>query len=248
MAKPVNAQTVPKPSVPEFSVRFVNDSYSKINTNPYTGQSETQQINNNFIELTIKNQPYVYSNNGLSEHTYLDIRIKPHFASSDNWTELYPLENLYNSSTAHSYSKYISSFSPSQISSSYTTDFSVVPTQVYQGSGYDVQGTPFYEIPIGSQIDFQVEALAGHNSTYWQLNFAGFQYVGGSYASAIAYDTASGWSPTQTVTIGSSITSSSSSSAPTSTASIPELSWLVIGPLLLSVFSVAVIVRRRKNR
>ena len=34
---------------------------------------------------------------------------------------------------------------------------------------------------------------------------------------------------------------------PTPTATVPELSWLVIVPLLLSVFSVAVIIRQRKT-
>ncbi len=38
-----------------------------------------------------------------------------------------------------------------------------------------------------------------------------------------------------------------SSPTPTSTHSIPELPWLVIAPLLLSVFSVAVLVRHRKT-
>ncbi len=38
-----------------------------------------------------------------------------------------------------------------------------------------------------------------------------------------------------------------SSSTPNSTATVPELSWLVIVPLLLSVFSVALVVRHRKT-
>jgi YVTN family beta-propeller protein len=38
------------------------------------------------------------------------------------------------------------------------------------------------------------------------------------------------------------------SPTPTLTPAVPELSWLAIVPLLLSVFSVAVILRHRKNR
>jgi hypothetical protein len=44
-----------------------------------------------------------------------------------------------------------------------------------------------------------------------------------------------------------STTSSSPSSASASSAEVPEFSWLVIMPLLLSVLSVAVIVRHRKT-
>ncbi len=45
-------------------------------------------------------------------------------------------------------------------------------------------------------------------------------------------------SPTQTLM---------SSQSPSPTPTVPELSWLIILPLLLSLFSVAVIVRRRKT-
>ena len=41
---------------------------------------------------------------------------------------------------------------------------------------------------------------------------------------------------------------STTTASPSPTPTVPELSWWVIVPLLLSVFSVAVIVRHRKNR
>ena len=75
--KPVNAQAIPKPSVPEFTGKFVNASYSVTTTNPYTGANETQQIINDSIEVTIKNQPFDHSNYQI----YYNIRTKPHFSS-----------------------------------------------------------------------------------------------------------------------------------------------------------------------
>jgi hypothetical protein len=53
---------ITKPSVPEFTVKFVNASYSVTTTNPYTGVNEIQQISNNSIEVKINNQPFDYSN------------------------------------------------------------------------------------------------------------------------------------------------------------------------------------------
>ncbi len=79
------AQVIPKPSVPEFTVRFVDASYSVTITNPYSGISETKQISNKSIEITIKNQVFNNSNYQI----YFNVQIKPHF--SNNWTEIYPL-------------------------------------------------------------------------------------------------------------------------------------------------------------
>ena len=43
------------------------------------------------------------------------------------------------------------------------------------------------------------------------------------------------------------LNTSSPNSSPTSTPTVPEFSWLVIVPLLLTVFSVAVVLRHRKT-
>ncbi len=254
VTKPANAQSVPTPSVPQFTVKFVNASYSVTTTNVYTGQNETQQVSNNSIEITIKNQQFDYSNNGLTYQIYFNVRAKPHFA--DNWTELYPLENV-TSSNAFSYAQYIDDSLP-QSNSSYTiSSFPVVPTGIYGASGYDIQRyysgnagneTPIIllptfltAIPFGGQIDFQVQALVGHAFQYWVIQHPFYPTIGGYSAPAIAYDSASAWSDIQTVTIGQT------SLTPSSTAAVPELSWLVIVPLLPSIFSVAMIFRRRKN-
>ena len=212
MVKPANAQTTPTLTIPQFNIKFVNASYTVTTTNSYTGQSQTQLIDNNSIEIMIKNQPFDYSNNGLTYQIYFNVRVKPHFSNTDNWTEVYPLENL-TSSNAYSFAWYILPESIPQSNLDYTTiAFPVVPTEVYGASGYDVQRTDtghnawlpdFLDaIPSGAQLDFQIQALVGHNSTYWVIQHPFTPTYGGYSAPAVAYDSASGWSNTQTITIG----------------------------------------------
>jgi hypothetical protein len=94
MAKPANAQTNPKPSVPEFTVQYVDHSYSiPANTtiDPFTGKTVTipaQYINNQTIEISIKNQikntPYQQITD--QPYLYYEIQMKGHF--SQDWTNI----------------------------------------------------------------------------------------------------------------------------------------------------------------
>jgi hypothetical protein len=245
ITKPAHGQSIPTPSVPQFTVEFVNASYAVTTTNPYTGVNETQQISNNSIEVTIKNQPFDYSNNQI----YYNIRVKPHFADT-NWTEVYPLQNLtssYNGNNTWSFAQYISRDSPTQSSSSDTiVAFPVVTTEYYGESGYDIQryysgdegqeGQYFeflYAIPANAQIDFQVEALVGHASQMWVIEHPFYPEIGGHFAPAVAYDLTSSWSNTQTTTIGET------SASPTPTPTIPEFSSLAIQVSLITMAAVA---------
>lgn len=230
MIKPAGAQSTPTPSIPEVTVTFVNSSYNVTTSNAYTGVNETEQISNNSIEVKIKNQPFDCSNNQI----YYNVRAKPHFA--DNWTEVYPLENLtssYNNGDGtFSYAEYISADSASQSSSSQTIiTFPVVPTEFYGETGYDIQRyylggedresgySAFLSgIPYRAQIDFEVEALVGHSSQMWVIQHPLAPQYGGYFEPAIAFDAASGWSNTQTVTIGEN----SPTSTPTASASPTE--------------------------
>ena len=47
MVGSVFAQSLTKPSIPEFTVKFVNASYTITTTNSYTGLDETEQVRNN---------------------------------------------------------------------------------------------------------------------------------------------------------------------------------------------------------
>ena len=217
----VCAQSVPAPSAPEFTVKFVNASYTVTTTNSYTGVNETEQVSNNSVEITITNQPFSHP----GYQIYYNVRVRPHF--DGNWTEVYSLRTYassYDGDYDFSYAQYISENSMPQSESSYTIiTFSVVPTNLYLGSGYDVGGTSLRAIPDGSQIDFQVEALVGHPSQRWVSDHALYPMLGGHSESAVAYDGTSGWSKTQTVTIGELQTTAtpSPSVSPTPTSS-PE--------------------------
>jgi hypothetical protein len=256
--KPVNAQTIPTSTIPQFTVKFVNASYTVTTTNSYTGQSQTQLINNNSIEIMIKNQPFDYSNNGLPYQIYFNVRVKPHFSNTDNWTEVYPLENLTSSQANENgfpYAWYMLPESPPQSNQDYTTiAFPVIPTEVYEASGYDVQRpytghnawlpTFLNAIPSGAQLDFQIQALVGHNSTYWYIQHPFTPTVGGYSAPAVAYDSASGWSNTQTITIGET-----ASILPTPTPTVPEFPLWTI-PLILGMMlaSAGLLVYHKKTK
>ena len=204
MVEAVSAQSVPKPSVPEFTVRFVNASYLVTTINSYTGVDETELVSNNSIVITIANQLFDYSGYKL----YYNVRVKPHFGG--NWTEVNSVRTWPSSQLSgyvFSYSEYISDYSPPQSDSDCTIiAFAVVPTELYLGSGYDVNGTSLRAIPDGSQLDFGVEALVGHSSHRFVLDHALAPQLGGHSEPAVAYDGKSGWSSTKTVTIGESQT------------------------------------------
>jgi hypothetical protein len=243
IVKPVSAQSIPIPSLPQFTVSFVNASST--------------------IEISIESQPFAYSNNGSLYQEYFNIRVKQHFA--ENWTEVYPIvigTSLFNGKGPtplgtgnFSYSEYISADSPIQSNSGARANFCLIPVEFHLENntvfeGYSIQKTYgvwganpignrtfLDEIPIDAQLDFQVQALVGHNSTIW-FNISGLWDGVGTYVPAFAYDTASDWSPTQTITIGKT--------SPSPTPTVPELSWLIIVPLLFSVVFAAIILRHRK--
>lgn len=258
-----------KPSVPQFTVRFVNASYPVTTTNPYTGLSETTLKSNNSLEVTIKNQPSGGSNSLL----YYNIRVKPHF--DDAWTEVFSVQNWtskYNADGTFSYANYINLDAPVQSASDYTTvSFAVVETTLYGATGYDLeryfsgadgQGDTFafiYAIPAGGQLDVQVEALAGRASQKWIIEHPFFPTIGGHSEDAVAYDATSGWSSTQTITIGDNPNPLPSQS-PTSTSSPSDadgsvflgLEWveLVIVVLLATVvvlLGLVVVYLRKKS-
>jgi hypothetical protein len=212
--------SVTQPSVPEFNVKFVDLSYNVTTTDPYTGANVTQLVDNRWIDVIINNQPFAYPNDSLTYHLCYNIRVKPHF--EENWTELYPLSLLLNSPN-NSLSTYLAHNSPLESNSDIT--FIAYKLGVYIGnpaSGQSPNPVPlFVDLPPNAQVDFQVEAIVGHDSQYWYW----YEYIpnAGYYVSAIAFDDSSGWSNTQTLTIPTS-TSSPSPSPSVSPSPSPSVS------------------------
>ena len=171
-----SAQTVP--SVPEFTVKFVDKSYdvpASTSTDPYTGKTVTNpsyHVENRTIEIAIKNQPF-------PSDLYYNIRVKGHFA--ENWSWLYGWEG-----------------SPKMSDSEYTLI-------VFSSSGAeDFRGPNGIEVyaPSGGQVDFQVEAFVG-GSELSDIT-PGVPPIGGVWHFAIQSE--SGWSSTQTLTLPASST------------------------------------------
>jgi hypothetical protein len=260
------SDSMAKPSVPEFTVKFVNSSYTVTTTNPYTGINESKLVSNDSIEIIIKNQPFLgYSND---YRIYFNVRAKPHFEG--NWTEIYRLQNLtssYNADGAFSFAEYVSHDSPTQSNSSYTNiTFPVVPTELYQASGYDIQRYHTEEgveegvyfaflsaIPYEGQLDFQVEALVGHGAQVYVNDHPLAPYPIGHYGQAIAFDTTSGWSNTQTIKIGGHTSAATPTSGPSTEATTNTWeTWqsaLVTGIVIAVVLAVSVLlVYWRKRR
>ena len=113
-------------------------------------------------------------------------------------------------------------------SSSYGTYYKA-STSDYTVVSFPLGSYPLTGILGSGQVDLQVMALIGNEVPTNYENGTVYGFDGAE----------SNWSTTQTITI------LNNSASPTPT--VPEFSWLVILPLLLSVFSVALIVRHRKT-
>jgi hypothetical protein len=90
--KPANAQTIPKPSVPQFTIETISSPYDVSPTHsidPYTGQSTTipsYHVENKTTEIKITNQPFTPYQTTIGDtnwtiNLYYNIRLKGHFYS-----------------------------------------------------------------------------------------------------------------------------------------------------------------------
>lgn len=167
------------PSVPEFTVNYVDHSYNVpithyTTTDPYTGNQIThssggEHVDNRTVDVTITNQqfsPYKDSSNNTVD-LYYNIRSKGHF---ENWAGDTDLGSH--------------SMTGLQASSS-----------TYTVVSFNIE---YWNVPQGGQIDFEVEAVTGF--TVYNTQSCGTEYqttVGNS-----------GWSNAQTITIGNPVPAS----------------------------------------
>ena len=178
---PVSAQAGHKPSVPQFNVKYIDNSYdvppvTTTGTDAYTGLEYTYtkpgyRVVDRKIEATITNQPFTpyKDENDIEHELYYRIQYKGHFEK-----EWYP------PMFAPGYFK--------QSDSKYTTMSGIVWSIDY--------------LNAGSQLDFRIEAVIGYTELYYEDKWFP---VGSEF---IVKET-SGWSSTQTITItGETILSS----------------------------------------
>ncbi len=145
----VNAQTIPKPSVPEFTLKYVSHSYDvppETTIDPYTGKNiitnSGYRVENKSVEVQIKNQPFTPYWLDSSQQQWImlfyNISYKGHYGTDWNYY-------VYNQSSEWFFT---------QSASEYTT-------------------IPFREIPSeGGEIDFSVQAQIGYYSDYIVLGLS----------------------------------------------------------------------------
>ena len=166
------SDSIPKPSVPEFTVELVGPSFDIPPTYSFNSSTGLFDANDGYhieysaVKIIIKNQPFSNQTNG--DYLYYNVRIKPH-----NYPDSYWLELFYAGADGY----------PIQTLSNYTT----IPLPV---EGAQVLGTT---IPTGATTDIQVESMIGHIGRNQTMIPYPYPYV--------FFGETSGWSNTQTVTL-----------------------------------------------
>ncbi len=178
MIESASAQSMPKPSVPQFSIQVVDRSYdvpTTYYTDPYTGKQVANRgyhVEDIRVEGKIKNQhfsPYTIPNpNSTSSYDtnlnidfYYKIRYKGHFG--DEWRQLYGSEDV--------------DFLKQNYGSEYTN---------FTAARYNA-----VEFQDSAQVDFQVEAFIGFE-TWGFVSTWPYRILNGE---------GSGWSNILTITV-----------------------------------------------
>jgi hypothetical protein len=193
IVKSVNAQSVAKPSVPEFTAKYVDRSYDippTYGTDQYTGKTvvtnQGEHIDNRTVEFTIKNQPFAPFTDDLgnSINMFYNIRFKGSFGK--NWTEMFGVERMVWYSFGNPEDDY--GYVVQDTSSQYTTVIYTLP----------------WNIPSEGTMDIQVEALQGYTNRTIVIGHINMVQVAYTF-----YGQESGWSNMQTITLGAASTSTS---------------------------------------
>jgi hypothetical protein len=225
MVESALAQSIPKPSVPEFNVKLIDSSYvipETTKVDPYTGQTVTQpsqHVEARTIEIRIKNvafTPFEITNgsNTYTAQFYYNIRFKGHY--EPEWRE------AYNPNT---------NWLPGRDSGAET----VLSLQGEYSSTEGLKLTPanagFYAtFPPNAQVDFQVEAMIGYVHHVVSIPL---------FSALVFEGETSGWSATQTITISEGQTPTPSpATTPYSGARLTEQA-IIIGVAIAATVIIA---------
>jgi hypothetical protein len=255
VVNPANAQSIPKPSVPEFTLQYVDHSYDVPPTygiDSYTGHNIMVQdgyhIQNKSIDVILSNPHFTPFENGKVNNLaiWYDVRWKGHFGTY--WQDTNRSTYLLASNCG-----FVQNENDLQLVSP-DAPFTILPIGFNNNNGTaytsnnDLAHYSFFmnDFSLDGKVDFQVQAFIGYYTTQQSAPDPMFGRTNTIY---FFHGESSGWSNTQTISIpdGKVTTSELTNSTVTSTPTAPELSWLAIVPLLLSIFVVAVVVRHRKT-
>jgi hypothetical protein len=195
---PVNVQAVDKPSVPQFSVKLIDESYdvppsTTTTVDQYTGKETTittpgYHKDQRKFEVTIKNRLFTQSTNenGDKYMLYYHVEYKGHFGDGWQQFERYTFQS--------------------------NLDYTVITSPPHYSS----------KIPAaGSQIDFRVEAIIGQSTAdkWW---FTWVYYLQGGQPQFYENVVSSGWSSVLTFTIPEHGEPPSPTIVPSQTATLPS--------------------------
>jgi|GEM_PF-1999459 len=232
VVKHASAQSMGNLTAPTFTVTLTNTSYSTPPSHyvdPQTGANITVPgsfVNQENLTFTIQNQPDV---------TYYIIRWTTPYMT--NWNNI---KGYFGGDPMNATVKETSSSTTNWVLTGTSNTFPIYENDslVDMGAGYSFPfGFQELNFETGAKIEFQVQASNGSPTYVSALFDEHFSIIG----------EISDWSSTKTITIPSSSASTSSLPSTITTPAVPELSWLMIVPLLLSMLSIAVIVRHRKT-
>jgi hypothetical protein len=217
MVESASAQSIPKPSVPEFTVRFVDNSYDvepRYYYDPYTGKDVLAEngyhVQNKTIELKIRNQPLISAHDSYGNvlRLYYRVQNKGYFGGS--WFDLHGGGGDYYPDYY-----YIGPVSP--------TDEYILKLYGLAGNNGTLS-LQNLDISDGGKADFRVQAFIGYvnRTKFWGI-------LGESHEDIFTGET-SDWSNTQTLSIPDGSVSASTPSPTTPTTSAPTSTITTTSP------------------
>ena len=217
----VNSAFAQTPPTPVFSVSTVNRAYlvpATYSTNPYTGANVTKP------GYTVNTFNITFTVQNEPSVTCYELEYKGQFSSqwSDSvWISPYNV-TAFASSGSHTIITFWGNNATGFFGQSPANEISL-----YYGGNWGIN------VPLGSQMDFRLQAVSGETVSGETVTLLIGDAVLGNVSS---------WSAPVTVTIPET------SVSPTTTPTVSELpTIIVILPLCLSVFFVALILRHRKT-
>jgi hypothetical protein len=246
MVESAFAQSIPKPSVPEFKLSYTNYVYDEpAATSQWSGEpipNSGYHYDYREVYIKVRNQPndaYVNENsinNGVREKLYYNVRVKNHF--SNDWVELWGQSPVYADNGSIIIGTWYYGASDSEVTNIGSINLNG-RTNIIHASR---------DVAVGDQVDFQVKALIGYQ------NLEKHSFFGEESA----------WSNTQTLTIDMSAQtissptpdSSNSTTAPTSkptdptgnSISVPLSALIVVVAVFLAVIVVLLLLLFRRHR
>lgn len=245
---PIHAQAISTPSVPEFTITVVDNSYDVpattpvYRTDPYTGERTLTEeghdgyhVQNGTVDLSIHTQKFTsyYDNENHLLRSYIRVAYKGHFETSWNYYlpnyGYYGNESQYLEASADGISKVQFGFGHFSFIAGEDRSIAIPPS--------------LGEISNGGRIDFKVESFIGYSNASQYVTLWGLQtfysYIGES----------SGWSDIQTVKItdGSTMGSTSPNSTSSPSPTVPEIPAMILLPLFAVIPLIIAMITRKKN-